>query len=1131
MANEFDQFDGIDPKPIPLERKNEFDQFDAPRATNEFDQLDLPQESEGQKALKSLMSTATKAAVAPGAAAIDLFKAQAGAEEKRLAATPSDPINFNKRDLANPLINPINALSTIGKVAAREEATIAAPLMDLTKKALDVSEGGDIKKFSAKKYWDFVKEAPKTFMDGMRDGLYGTSRSEADPTRQEQLGDIPRLLGAPEPVSAVLGLTASMALPSSLLMNAIPGAKYVSKADNLAKNLVARNNWIAEFQKGTASLKEGKAMIEKLVTQDLEPEALVHLANWRKALRETDNAEAAVKLMARGEAKRDVLETVKGIKPTDPIGPLGVKQRSAITPIGKRVFQGVVDVSPEGRAADLTRALRETQVPISALESIFGGVGYTNPKLGPYRKVVYGVTNAAREHEDQLLRVMDSSVHGLTEASPEVQSKIRLYDLIKQGRNDPAAANAAAVLGAKLGITGTPKLTHQEKAFYAWAKKIVNENKGALKTAYKTVTGKDMNEVADYVFPLLHEKEGRSATQIFSERMATGGGGVIGGGTKRFVDRTVNNSMPRTDIFKLLDEQLQAQAWMKHVLPETRKARTAYMGVPEHGPLPKGIREYGREEGLSRGLGTQEMEYIANLLNTVEHGGSLAPMSVIEKYLKTGRNNITKAMLAYKITTALVQYGALFDGMTMAQNMWGAKGASAFFKSMQENLFSPKFKKNFSKAIANRRSMGSDQAVAEMSGAASSKFAQAGWAPMKRIDATVAQVTREAFKKAMKKSGINAKPEELDMLMEVVSGSPNVAMQPSIIHSSEFARTWFTFQTFALHRWSNLSHNLIENGILAKADKRNADISGAFSKLSKKELFDKEIKTQPFATLTAWKDGVSDAVNLRNMGQLEGTLKRMGYRYKRASGGWFDPASGTVKNKASLFVPGMSEDEAVALGKKYNQYSILSQNGEIRSDGLVRKTSNVNDIIIEKGNKGGRITDEKLPFTEIKVGDETIKFSIPQGKVVMIRPGTLTKHSQSHDVIGKKIRGTIGLIILAAADIAENNARRGLSDMMTGNESPKKSFGAQVMSALPNQIPILGNFINAAMNNSSALPPVPRVLETMLKGGFQTVRGKTPSSRAKGALKTGSSAAALFVGMPGTSQITQFLQNFIPDKG
>lgn len=1113
MANLFDQFDetpGIDKQE--KRRVNAFDQFEDAPKPNPFDQFDEEPQSKGQKALKSLMSTATKTAASPMAAGIDLFKAQAEDEETRLAGMPSDPIKFNKRDLANPAVNPINALSTAGKVMSREEAAIAAPLLDVTKAALKVTEGG----ITAKKYWDYVKEAPKTFMEGMKEGLHGDSRSDTDPERQAQLGDIPRLLGAPEPVAATLGLVGSLALPSSLIMNALPGAKYISKADNLATNMVARNKWLAEFNAGVASLKEGKAMIEKLVTQDLEPEAMVHLANWRKALRETDNAEQAVKLLARGQAKREVLETVKGVKPTDPIGSM--------------IASGVVDSTPVKRAADLTRALRETQVPISALESIFGGVGYKNPKLGPYKRVINAVTASAREHEDQLLRAMDSSVHGLTEASPAVQAKIRLYDLYKQGRGDEAAANAAAVLGEKLGITGVPKLTHQEKAFYAWAKKIVNENKGALKTAYKTVTGQDMTEVRDYVFPLLHEKESRSATQIFAEKMATGGGGVIGGGTKRFVKRTVNDSMPRTDIFKLLDEQLQAQAWMKHVLPETRKARTAYMGVPEHGPLPKGIREYGREEGLSRGLGNQELEYIANLLNTVEHGGSMAPTSVVEKFLKTGRNNITKAMLAYKVSSALVQYGALFDGMAMAQNMWGAKGASAFFKSMQENLFSPKFNKNFSKAIANRRSMGSDAAVAEMSGMASSKFAQAGWAPMKRIDATVAQTTREAFKKAMKKSGINAKPEELDMLMEVVSGSPNVAMQPSLIHSSEFMRTWLTFQTFALSRWTLLSHNLIENGILAKADIRNKDIAGAFSKLAKKELFEKEIKQQPFATLTAWKDGVKESENLKNMGKLEGILKRMGYRYKRASGGWFDPASGTVKHEASLFVPGMSEEEAVALGKRFNQYSVFSQHGEIRSDGLVRKSSNMNDVIIERGNKGGRITDEKLPFTEIKLGDETIKFSVPQGKVVMIRPGTLTKHVQGHDVIARRVRGAIGMSIIAAADVAENYARRGIGNMITGSDYPPPSFGAQVMSALPNQIPIIGNFINAAMNNSSALPPVPRVVESMLKGGFQMIKGKTGRSKAKGAINTASSAVTLFAGAPGTSQIAQFLQNFVPGQ-
>jgi len=103
--------------------------------------------------------------------------------------------------------------------------------------------------------------------------------------------------------------------------------------------------------------------------------------------------------------------------------------------------------------------------------------------------------------------------------------------------------------------------------------------------------------------------------------------------------------------------------------------------------------------------------------------------------------------------------------------------------------------------------------------------------------------------------------------------------------------------------------------------------------------------------------------------------------------------------------------------------------------------------------------------------------------------------------------------------------------MMTGNESPKKSFGLQVMSALPNQVPFFGNILNAAMNNSSALPPVPRVIESMIKGGLQTVRGKDARSKTRGAISAASSAVSLFAGMPGTSQVAQFLQQFVPDKG
>jgi len=1143
MANIFDQFDETSGPvvPEPVEKKiSSLDQFDEVTGPNMFDQFDEAPQSEGQKALKSLMETATKAVKGGSTGGVsgamaesgpDLISQQLAAEEKRLG--PRDPIKFNVKDLANPVVNPINALGTVGKVAAREEAAVAQGAIKLTKAALDVSEGGDIKKFSGKKYWEFVKEAPKLLMEGMKEGLKGDSVSDADPERQAQFGDIPRLLGAPEVVSATLGLAASMALPSSLLMNAIPGAKYISKADNLAVNLVARNKWLAEFRAGTASLAKGKAMIEKLVTQDLEPDALVRLAQWRDALRKSTDAERAVKLMSRGEAKREVLEKLTDSKKlslklterqvdkeaTKVAGKKVYRPQRFQQNIGDMIVDGVVDTSPKTRAEDLVRTMHDTFNPVTAIKSIYKTKDYNDFKLRPYKRVVVANAKAVRQHEDQYLRILEESkAQGLTELSDESSKRIRLYDLLIQGKNDPAAKNASQILGQALGIRGVPKLNHAEKSFYAIAKKVVNERKANFSKAYEYVTGEEMKHIRDYVFPLVHEKDARTALQIYGENLPKGGGGVIGGGTTRFTGRTVNDSMPRTDVMKLLDEQLQAQAWMEHVLPSTRKARSFYTNSV-----------------LERDITTGDKEYIANLLNTVERGGTLTPSSGLERMIKAARGNITKAMLSYKVSSALVQYGALFDGAIFAHQLWGAQGASSFIKSMQENLFNPKTLKTVSTAIKNRMSLGSDAAIADLStGAVKGKISRAGWAPMKRIDAQVAATVRDAFKKTLKKTGQTANDDDLDLLMELVSGSPSVAMQPSIIHSNELARMYFTFQTFQLNRWTLMAHNLIEDGVLANMDKRNTDIARTFSKLTKKELFDDQIKKQPFATITAWKggaDGMSDAANLRNMGKMEGILKRMGYRYKRASGGWYDPASKQIQHEPSLFVPGMSEEEAVALGKQFNQYSILSQNGEIRSDGLVRKTSNQRDVIIERGNKGGRITAENLPFTEVELGGETIRFHMPQGKNVMVRPGTLTKHAQGHDVLARRVRASIGLSLLAMADTVENRARQGIATMITGDEPPPKSVGMQMMTALPNQIPLLGNILNSVMNNSSALPPVPRVVEGMYKGAYRLATGKTESAKVRGAFDAATNAVALFAGTPGTSQIAQLIKRFLPEKG
>jgi hypothetical protein len=148
-----------------------FDQFDEVAGPNMFDSFDEAPQSEGQKALKSIMETTTKAikggitggvSGAAAASGPDILSQQLAAEEKRLGKR--DPIKFTEQDLANPIVNPLNTLGTVGKSAAREEATVAQGPIRLTKAALDVSEGGDIRKFSGVRNFNFATRRSRVMM-------------------------------------------------------------------------------------------------------------------------------------------------------------------------------------------------------------------------------------------------------------------------------------------------------------------------------------------------------------------------------------------------------------------------------------------------------------------------------------------------------------------------------------------------------------------------------------------------------------------------------------------------------------------------------------------------------------------------------------------------------------------------------------------------------------------------------------------------------------------------------------------------------------------------------------------------------------------------------------------------------
>jgi len=142
----------------------------------------------------------------------------------------------------------------------------------------------------------------------------------------------------------------------------------------------------------------------------------------------------------------------------------------------------------------------------------------------------------------------------------------------------------------------------------------------------------------------------------------------------------------------------------------------------------------------------------------------------------------------------------------------------------------------------------------------------------------------------------------------------------------------------------------------------------------------------------------------------------------------------------------------------------------------------------------------------------------------------------AHDIIRSgfsgnwkaKLNATLGLGILIAGAIAENEARSALSETITGKEQKGRSALMTALMFIPEQVPYFGNILQGLTQygDASGAPPVVRIVEDTFTGGYQAITAKKPETRARGAIQFGKGVAGLGFGVPGTFQIADAVKRF-----
>jgi hypothetical protein len=166
-------------------------------------------------------------------------------------------------------------------------------------------------------------------------------------------------------------------------------------------------------------------------------------------------------------------------------------------------------------------------------------------------------------------------------------------------------------------------------------------------------------------------------------------------------------------------------------------------------------------------------------------------------------------------------------------------------------------------------------------------------------------------------------------------------------------------------------------------------------------------KMKSWAVITASRNGKTSAENKLANKELEADLRKLGLGFAHADGMWRECKDGTLEYKDCpeemripspekvMFIPNISKEDAKALGKKYNQDSVLFADGEARKNGEATYIDSKSGEEFNIGKftagkiaqgytklKGGKVftfEPEAEPKVEPKKDDMKLKSLLPKG--------------------------------------------------------------------------------------------------------------------------------------------------------
>ena len=270
----------------------------------------------------------------------------------------------------------------------------------------------------------------------------------------------------------------------------------------------------------------------------------------------------------------------------------------------------------------------------------------------------------------------------------------------------------------------------------------------------------------------------------------------------------------RTDVFAIFEEAIREQQYYMNVQPTLIE-----------------IHSLVNDQAYKEKAGFLATQYWSDYISAMANRGQL-PGIRSNAWLARKRIDLSRAILGYKLSSALLQPLAIFDALSYVRYRYGVLAMGRLAGHFAASWINPRYAKKViaqSPSLTLRKGTSGELAIEEIR--QQTKIGSSGFvkgfndlalSPLQYLDLkTAASVDQAVYKIAKSKGLTNSEARaEADMVMNMVSGSSEIADRPMALMSGEAMRTLFTFQTFMLNRWGLISHDFVASGL----------VRGSFSK-------------------------------------------------------------------------------------------------------------------------------------------------------------------------------------------------------------------------------------------------------------------------------------------------------------